>query len=172
MAASRGEPDDAVAEYRLALRLWPDSFRTRHNLGMLLAGLGRLDEAAVEFEAVLTRDPVPQSAFALGLLRAQQGRWPDAIAALERCVAEAPSYPRARYNLALAYTKVGDTQKALDELERAAALDETRREAVLTLIDLARQVNDKPRLEKWVLEAARLDPEAQQNPSLGPLLER
>ena len=30
---------------------------------------------------------------------------------------------------------------------------------VLTLIDLARATGDKPRLERWVLEAARLDPD-------------
>jgi len=114
---------------------------------------------------------VPDSAFALGLLRAQQGRWPDAIAALERCVAADPRYPRARYNLALAYAKAGDSTKALDELEQAAALDDTHREAVLTLIDLARQVHDKPRLERWVLEAARLDPQVRENPELRDLLE-
>jgi predicted CXXCH cytochrome family protein len=166
MHSSRAEPEAALASYRDALRLWPSSFQARHNLGMLLAQLGRLDEAATEFETILARDAVPETAFALGLLRAQQGRWPEAIAALERCVAEAPEHPRARYNLALAYAKAGDVPKALDELERAAALDDTRRDAVLTLIDLARQANDRPRLERWVLEAARLDPEIRENPEL------
>jgi tetratricopeptide (TPR) repeat protein len=166
LATARGDLAGAAAAYRDALRLWPSSFQARHNLGMLLAQEGRLDDAAAEFEAVLARDPVPDSAFALGLLRAQQGRWPDAIAALQRCVTEQPDYPRARYNLALAYAKSGDTTKALDELEQAAAQDDTHREAVLTLIDLARQTNDKPRLERWVLEAARLDPEVRENPEL------
>ena len=172
MDAAHGDTDAAIAQYREALRLWPASYQARHNLGMLLAQAGRLDEAAAEFEAVLARDPVPDSAFALGLLRAQQGRWPDAIAALERCVAADPRYPRARYNLALAYAKAGDSTKALDELEEAAALDDTHREAVLTLIDLARQVHDKPRLERWVLEAARLDPQVRENPELRDMLER
>jgi predicted CXXCH cytochrome family protein len=169
---SRGAPDQAVAEYRAALRLWPRSYRARHNLGMLLARMGRPDEAAAELETVLASDPVPDSAFALGLLRAQQGRWPDAIAALERCVAEDPSYPRARYNLALAYAKAGDTTKALDALEQAAAFDDTHREAVLALIDLARQVHDKPRLERWVIEAAKLDPSVAENPELRDMLGR
>lgn len=166
LAAARGAADDAVAEYRTALRLWPSSFQARHNLGMLLAQQGRLDEAATEFETVLQRDPVPDSAFALGLLRAQQGRWTDAVAALERCVAEEPAYPRARYNLALARAKAGDVTKALDDLEVAAADDATHREAVLTLVDLARQTKDKPRLERWVLEAAKLDPEVRDDPEL------
>ena len=170
--AAHGDLDDALAEYRAALRLWPKSYRTRHNLGMLLARMGRIDEAAAEFEAVLANDPVPDSAFALGLLRAQQGRWNDAAQALARCVAEDPDFPRARYNLALAYAKAGDTTKALDELERAAAQEDTHREAVLALVDLARQVNDKERLERWVLEAARLDPALAENPDLRELLER
>ena len=166
MSTARGNAEAAIDEYRAALRLWPQSFRARHNLGMLLARLGRLDEAASEFEAVIAHDPVPDSAFALGLLRAQQERWREAIAALERCVGEDPHHPRARYNLALAYAKAGETTKALDELERAAGEDDTHREAVLTLVDLARQANDKPRLERWVLEAASLDPEVRENPEL------
>jgi tetratricopeptide (TPR) repeat protein len=172
LAGARGDPERAVAEYREALRLWPSSFQARHNLGMLLAQLGRLDEAGAEFEAVLATDSVPDTAFALGLLRAQQGRWPAAIAALERCVGEDPAFPRARYNLALAYAKGGETVKALDELERAAADDDTHRDAVLTLIDLARAAGDKPRLERWVLEAARLDPEVRENPELRGFFER
>jgi predicted CXXCH cytochrome family protein len=164
--AAQGQLDDAVREYRAALRLWPSSFQARHNLGMLLAQLGRPDEAAREFEAVLAEDTVPDTAFALGLLRGQQGRWSDAAAALERCLAEAPSYPRARYNLALAYAKAGDTTRALDELERAAAEEDTHRDAVLTLVDLARQTHDKARLERWVVEAARLDPDVRENPEL------
>jgi Tfp pilus assembly protein PilF len=166
LATARGEPEHAVSEYRTALRLWPSSFQARHNLGMLLAQLGRLDEAGTEFEAVLATDQVPDTAFALGLLRAQQGRWRDAIAALERCVDADPQFPRARYNLALAYAKAGDTTKALDELELAAGEDDTHRDAVLTLVDLARAANDKPRLERWVLEAAKLDPGVRENPEL------
>ena len=169
--AAGGDTDDAVAAYREALRLWPTSFQARHNLGMLLAQAGRLDEAATEFETVLANDAVPESAFALGLLRAQQGRWSASVAALERCVAAAPDYPRARYNLAVAYAKAGDTAKALDELERAAGDEASHREAVLTLVDLARQVHDQARLERWVLEAARLDPEVQQNPDVRRLLQ-
>jgi predicted CXXCH cytochrome family protein len=166
LETARGELDDAADAYRQALRLWPSSFQARHNLGMLLAQEGHLDAAATEFETVLAGDPVPDSAFALGLLRAQQGRWRDAIAALERCVGEDAGYPRARYNLALAYAKAGEITKALDELELAAGQDDTHREAVLALIDLAKQAKDKPRLERWVFEAASLDPDVRENPEL------
>ena len=160
----RAASDEAEREYRAALRLWPRSIQARHNLAMLLAQQGRPEEAATELETLLANDPVPASAFALGLLYGQMGRWNDAAAALGRCLAEDPTYPRARYNRALALAKAGETTAALDELERAADDPAARAEAVRTLVDLSRQVNDKARLERWVLEAARLDHEAAGRP--------
>ena len=127
---------------------------------MLLAQQGRPAEAAHELETLIADDPVPASAFALGLLYGQMGRWQEAARALARCLEEDPAYPRARYNRALALAKAGETTAALDELERAADDPAARAEAVRTLVDLSRQVNDKARLERWVLEAARLDRDA------------
>ena len=170
--AAQGRSDEAEREYRAALKLWPRSIQARHNLAMLLARQGRPEEAATELETLLANDPVPASAFALGLLYGQMGRWNDAAAALGRCLAEDPEYPRARYNRALALAKAGETTAALDELERAAEDPAARAEAVRTLVDLSRQVNDKARLERWVLEAAQLDHEAQVDPGAREMLER
>jgi tetratricopeptide (TPR) repeat protein len=170
--AARGEPEAAVAEYRAALRLWPASVQARHNLGMLLAQMGRPAEAETEFRAVLARQVVPDTAFALGLLAAEQGRWTDAVDALERCLAADPTYPRARYNLGLAYTRAGDTARALDTLELAAADSDTHADAVRAIVELARTTGDRQRLERWLLEAARLDPTLSKDPALRPLLDR
>src|SRR5262249_29378716 len=137
-----------------------------------LAQQGRAADAAAELETLIASDPVPASAFAVGLLYGQMGRWGDAAAALERCLAEDPSYPRARYNRALALAKAGDTTAALDELERAADDPAAHEEAVRTLVDLARQVKDKTRLERWVVEAARLDRDAARDPGARELLDR
>ena len=170
--ASTGQTADAEREYRAALRLWPRSIQARHNLALLLAQQGRLAEAAAELETLIAADPVPASAFALGLLYGQMGRWQDAAQALARCVEEDPSYPRARYNRALALAKAGDTTAALDELERAAEDPASHAEAVRTLVDLSRQVHDKARLERWVVEAARIDRDAVRDPGARELLDR
>jgi tetratricopeptide (TPR) repeat protein len=169
---ARGQLADAERSYREALQLWPRSIQARHNLAMLFAQQGRLPEAEAEFKTLVAHDPVPQSLFALGLLYGQLGRWKDAADALGRCLAEDPTYPRARYNRALALARAGETKEALDELERAAEDPAMRPEAVMALVDIARQVNDKPRLERWIAEAARLDPNVMENPELAPLLER
>jgi tetratricopeptide (TPR) repeat protein len=170
--ASTGRVETAEREYRAALRLWPRAIQARHNLAMLLAQQGRAADAARELETLLAHDPVPASAFALGLLYGQMGRWQDATRALARCLNEDPAYPRARYNRALALAKAGETTAALDELERAADDPAARAEAVRTLVDLSRQVNDKARLERWVLEAARLDHDATVQPGARELLDR
>ncbi len=170
--AAQGRTAEAEAEYRAALRLWPRSIQARHNLALLLAAQGRGEDAARELETLVAQDPVPASTFALGLLYGQMGRWRDAAAALDRCLAEDPRYPRARYNKALALAKAGDTTAALDELERATEDPASRLEAVRTLVDLSRQVNDRPRLERWVLEAARIDREAAVEPGARELLDR
>jgi len=170
--ASAGQLEAAEREYRAALRLWPRSIQARHNLALLLAQEGRLADAALELETLVADDPVPASTFALGLLYGQMGKWPEAARALGRCLEEDPAYPRARYNRALALAKAGQTSAALEELELAADDPAARTEAVRTLVDLARQVNDKERLQRWLLEAARIDRDAAVDPGARELLER
>src|SRR5262249_22695183 len=142
-AAAHGEGDAAVAEYRAALRLWPSAIQVRHNLGMLLAEQGKTAEAEAEFRAVLAREAVPETALALGLLEAQQERWKEAADALERCLAADPTYPRARYNLGLAYVRLGDTARALPALEAAADEPDTHAEAVRALVEVSRAAGDR-----------------------------
>jgi predicted CXXCH cytochrome family protein len=170
VAEAQGDETDAEREYRAALRLWPTSAATAQNLGLLLARLGRSDEAEAEFQAVLRQDPIPEAAFALALLYGQQDRWKDAEEKLKLCLNIAPHYPRAAYNLALAEAKSGETTAALDDLERAAAEAETHEEAVKALIDLARSVDDRPRIERWALDAARLDRQNMRSPDVRHLL--
>jgi predicted CXXCH cytochrome family protein len=164
--AVRGEAEAAIAEYRAALRLWPAAVAPRHNLAMLLAEQGRPAEAEAEFAAVLARGPVPESALALGLLYAQEERWSDAVRALEQCVAADAAFPRARYNLGLAYARTGDTTRALDALERATGDPAAHEEAVRAIIGIARAAGDRPRLERWLPEAIRLDPSLAAVPAL------
>ena len=168
----RADRDEAEREYRAALKLWPRSIQARHNLAMLLARQGRPEEAATELETLLANDPCPPARSRSACCTARWAAGTTPRAALGRCLAEDPEYSRARYNRALALAKAGETTAALDELERATEYPAARAEAVRTLVDLSRQVNDKARLERWVLEAAQLDREAQVDPGAREMLER
>jgi len=52
-----GRPEEAVAEYKAALRLRADDARAHYNLGYALLSARRLPEARQEFEAALGLDP-------------------------------------------------------------------------------------------------------------------
>ena len=53
---------DAVALYREGLKLCPDDDVAHYELGKILAGMGRSDEARAEFEAALKINPTFQGA--------------------------------------------------------------------------------------------------------------
>ena len=49
--ATRGKLDEAIAEYREAIRLKPDYADAHYNLGIALATRGKLDEAIAEYRS-------------------------------------------------------------------------------------------------------------------------
>ena len=61
-AQAAQNPRDAVAEYREGLKLCPDDDVARYELGKILAGMGRVEEAREEFEAALKINPKFQGA--------------------------------------------------------------------------------------------------------------
>jgi len=56
------DPRDAVALYRDGLNLCPDDDVAHYELGKILAGMGRRDEARAEFDAALKINPNFQGA--------------------------------------------------------------------------------------------------------------
>jgi tetratricopeptide (TPR) repeat protein len=56
-AQAAREPREAVALYRDGLKLCPDDDVAHYELGKILAGMGRRDEARDEFEAALNINP-------------------------------------------------------------------------------------------------------------------
>ena len=53
----KGDLDEAIAEYRTALRLSPNDADVHNNLGLVLKALGRSAEAREEFTKVLSLLP-------------------------------------------------------------------------------------------------------------------
>jgi tetratricopeptide (TPR) repeat protein len=79
----------------------------------------RADEAFAELVATLLVDPLDAGAHAgIGQLHLNAGRYDEARTALARAVQLSPSYTEARYALATALTRLGNTQEAAREFER------------------------------------------------------
>ena len=93
----------AVAASRRAVELSPEEWPARADLALLLTDAGASDEAATLFEEAAARaGDVPALVVGRAKLDAQRGLRPDAIAALEACLARHPNNVSALATLALA----------------------------------------------------------------------
>lgn len=85
---------------------------------------GRVDEAERAFRALADKHPELGGAQAnLGLIYRQQGKLPEAVAALEKAVKASPKQPVFYNQLGVTYRHAGQFAKAKDAYERAIALD-------------------------------------------------
>jgi Flp pilus assembly protein TadD len=85
---------------------------------------GRIDDAERGFRAVAEKHPDLGGAQAnLGLIYRQQGKLPEAVAAMEKAVNSSPKQPVFHNQLGITYRHAGQFTKAKDAYERAIALD-------------------------------------------------
>ena len=128
-----GRREDAIRSYEAILKLEPEFVVAKNNLAYLLADrpspapkdLDRALQLAREAESA-----VPDNAEireTLGWVHLKRKSFPEAIAAYNRAIEVYPAGAKravARYHLALAYERTGDTQQARSALQ--TALSEAR----------------------------------------------
>jgi tetratricopeptide (TPR) repeat protein len=121
-----GRLDDAIAEFKAALRLKPDSVEAHNYLGLLWSHLpARLDDAIAQYQEALRLQPDFVAAHNnLGLAWAQMpGRLNDAIAQFEAALRLQPDYAEAHNNLGLAWAQMpGRLNDAAAQFEAALRL--------------------------------------------------
>jgi TolB-like protein/tetratricopeptide (TPR) repeat protein len=113
--------DEGEAHARKALEIDPRSFLARYYLGMALQLKGQLKEAIPEFQKAveLNHDPYCISMLAQGYAR--NGQADEARKLLAQLNEMAKSVEVPEYALALAYTSLGDKDRAIAALERGFA---------------------------------------------------
>lgn len=127
-----GALDAAIDAYRAALSARPDFRKASNNLILVLVKAGRGQEAVQRARALVTAAPDdPDRLFTLGLAQSEQNI-ADAIATFRRVLEIAPRHALARYNLALVLRRADRLPEAIEELERALAI-EPRAEVHYTL---------------------------------------
>ena len=127
-----GALDAAVEAYRLALAERPDFRKASNNLILALVKGGQGEQAVQRARALAAAAPEdPDRHFTLGLAQSEQDV-SGAIASFRRVLEIAPRHALARYNLALVLRRTDRLPEAIDELERALAI-EPRAEVHYTL---------------------------------------
>lgn len=125
-----GHYPEAIAEYREALRLTPDSIYAAVNLGAALETMGRLPEAIAAYRAAQRLRPDWASvADDLGDALIHAGRVREAIAQYQAALRLMPAYSQAENGLGTAFVRSGDVAAALPHFEAALRLNPDYAEA-------------------------------------------
>ncbi len=122
-----GDAAEAVAAYRKALALVPQSADVLIGLAFALAAEGNAAEAERTHQrAIATQPRYAYAHIAYGNFLFNQGRPADAIPVYVRATVLAPDNPNAFNNLGTAYMFTGDFERAGAALERSIAIEPRR----------------------------------------------
>lgn len=111
----------AETSFRKAIELAPQSSNARHRYAMLLAKLGRFDEAEREILEARRLDPTsPSINMNLGAIYLFSERYPQAAAQLWKAIDLDPAFSSPRWYLARCLWMQGDHRRSLDEYAKAS----------------------------------------------------
>ncbi|HLX45520.1 MAG TPA: tetratricopeptide repeat protein [Bryobacteraceae bacterium] len=131
---------EAVAEFKAALDLAPNSNREKLNYGLALLRAGKSAEGVAQLKDVQQRDPkLPHTWFNLGIAYKRAGDTRNAIAQFERMIQLVPDEAIAHYQLGALYKIENRIDDARREFERAAQLDPQLAASQFQLYNLYRQ---------------------------------
>ncbi len=127
---ARGRWDEAVAEYRTAIRLQPDDAGAHNNLGNALADQGKLDEAVAAYRTAIRLQPDDAGAHHnLGTALEGQGKVDEAVAEFRTAIRLQPDLAEAHSNLGTALMAQGKVDEAVAEFRTAIRLQPDNAEA-------------------------------------------
>jgi len=160
---ARGELDNAIREYREAIRLRPDDAMFHCNLGITCTQKGEYQEALCAYEHALRLRPSDYHAhFSLGNLLRKLERNEDAIVAYQRAIEREPERVEAHCNLAACYWDARRWQDAASHYGRALTLEPDMPLAALAHYRIGWHFLRQRSLEKaeaHLLEALRREPD-------------
>ena len=121
VAHQTGDLETAAGLYVQFLRAAPGAALVRSNLGAVYAGLGRYEEAIVEYQRALAAVDEPSIRKNLALALQKAGRLEDAVAESERLLAAQPGSRDVLLLLADTRLRLGEDAKVVELLAPVAA---------------------------------------------------
>jgi Flp pilus assembly protein TadD len=118
--AQNGQLDEAMAEYRKAMKIKPDYADPHNNLGNALAHRGRLDEAIAQYRKALEINPEYAAAYYnFGAVLYKQGHVDEAILHLQKAVEIEPDNANFHGNFGLVLGSLGQFDEAIVHYQKA-----------------------------------------------------
>jgi len=153
--------EQAIEEYRNALKLYPQHYWSQFHLGRCYAGLGRHTEAITAFGACIALRPQSPWAYSeRGLSWAQDRDFDEAFHDFDNALKFDPTFYPARLNRGRTFLKQGEIDKGIRELKQVLALPENQR-LVRAAYDLGRlyiDLGDYDQAHQYLAQYAEAKP--------------
>lgn len=153
--SGQGRHDQALAEFRQAIKLHSEFPEAHLELGSTYLSLGRLDEAIQAYsEALRIRPDYVEAYNNLGLAYDRSGNFIRALALYTKAIRYRPNDVDLRRNLGLAYFNIGSYSEAIKAYQRAIEISPTDGQAhyYLGLVHLDREDKESAMEEQKKLE--------------------
>jgi tetratricopeptide (TPR) repeat protein len=132
-----GETDAALDNLRQAEALVPDNIRVSFHLAMQYLGHGQGDQAMATMATAVDRQPDSLDAYLLQARVARAAQRPEIVRqALERAIALDPRRAETYVYLAIYYSEISDTERAIAVLEDALPVVDEQLQLLRVLGDL------------------------------------
>ena len=113
-----GQKYEAKAQLKEALKLDPEYAEAHCNMAVILHSQGYKSDAQYHYQEAMRLDTLSIPAMAgLGTLYCLSQRQFEGVELLEKVVLIQPDHVGARFNMAVAYHKVGDFKRSIEHLE-------------------------------------------------------
>lgn len=141
--SAHGDANEAIADFRKALEIWPNQSKDHNNLGKALVQKGRIAEAMDHFQTALRVSPDdPDTESNIGAASLQQGDADGAISHLRRAVEKWPRHAQGHINLGNALLQNREIDAAIAEYEKTLALPFDHAESHYSIGTALRQKGD------------------------------
>ena len=126
----QGKTEEAIAQYREAVRIRPAYLYAQYDLGNALSKQGKQGEAAARFaEAVHIKPDLPEAHHRLGNALASSGKFAEAMAQYNEALRLKPDFAEVQMSIAMAMKEQGRVEEAIAHLQEAVRMQPRYAEA-------------------------------------------
>ncbi|MBF0463906.1 MAG: tetratricopeptide repeat protein [Nitrospirae bacterium] len=151
--------DDAIAQFKQAIALTPNTAEAYNDLGLVYERKGLFNEALEKFKYAMSLDSSYASPVVnLGMMYMNRGMNEQALAEFKAALVINRSNPGAHINLGTLYAKMGQREKATEEFKRVTVTNPNIVEPYVNLAALYAEQGLSALAEDNLKKAMKIDP--------------